>query len=93
MRAKRRVSGVRNEVQTPGYGLLNARAAYVGKSVRIDFGIENLLNKAYAQPLGGAYLGQGATMGSNREMGGNSLWGTAVPGMGRSAYVGFSLDF
>ena len=93
VRAKRRVSGARNEVQTPGYGLLNARAAYVGKSVRIDFGIENLLNKAYAQPLGGAYLGQGATMGSNREMGGNSLWGTAVPGMGRSAYVGFSLDF
>ena len=93
VRGKRRVSGVRNEVLTPGYGLLNARAAYVGKSMRIDFGIENVLNQAYAQPLGGAYLGQGATMGSNKEVGGNSIWGTAVPGMGRSAYVGFSLDF
>ena len=93
MRGKHQVSEVRNEVKTPAYGLLNARAAYVGKRVRIDFGIENLLNKAYAQPLGGAYLGQGATMGSNKEIGGSSMWGTAVPGMGRSAYVGFSVDF
>jgi iron complex outermembrane receptor protein len=58
--------------------------------VRFDIGVENLLNKYYAYPLGGAYLGQGATMMSN-EMA--PQYGTSVPGMGRSVNTSLTLKF
>ena len=60
--AKTEVSKVRNEVRTPGYSLLNLRSSYEWKQARIDFGIDNLLNRYYVLPLGGAYVGQGMTM-------------------------------
>ena len=77
--AKLDVSQVRNEVPTAGYGLLNLRSSYEWKQFRLDFGIENVLNRLYAMPLGGAYLGQGASMTSK-----GIPWGVVVPGMGRS---------
>jgi iron complex outermembrane receptor protein len=77
--AKVDVSQVRNEVPTAGYGLLNLRSSYEWKQFRLDFGIENVLNRLYAMPLGGAYLGQGASMTSK-----GIPWGVVVPGMGRS---------
>ncbi|MBE2262336.1 MAG: TonB-dependent receptor plug domain-containing protein [Burkholderiaceae bacterium] len=77
--AKVDVSQVRNEVPTAGYGLLNLRSSYEWKQLRLDFGIENVLNRLYAMPLGGAYLGQGASMTSR-----GIPWGVVVPGMGRS---------
>ena len=92
------MSRVRGEVKTPGYGLLNLRSSYEWKSVRVDFGIENLLDKFYYHPLGGAYIGQGRTM----SLGGTTnTWastsappaGYAVPGMGRSFYLGMSVKF
>ena len=92
--AKTDISAVRNEMQTPGYALLNLRASYQWQKVRFDFGIENVFNKFYDLPLGGAYLGQGATMMMNYEtpsMG--SAWGTPVPGMGRSIYTGINCKF
>ena len=33
--------------------------------MRVDFGIENLFDRKYALPLGGAYAGQGRTMSLN----------------------------
>ncbi len=52
--AKNRVSAVRAEVATPGYALFNYRSSYqISKAVRLDAGIENLLNRQYALPLGG----------------------------------------
>jgi iron complex outermembrane receptor protein len=86
--AKIKVSQVRNEVPTAGYGLLNVRSSYTYKQLRVDLGIENLLNRSYALPLGGAYLGQGASMTSL-----GIPWGTVVPGMGRSVNVALSLSF
>ncbi len=77
--AKTNVSRVRNEVPTAGYGLLNLRSSYEWKQFRLDFGIENVLNRFYTLPLGGAYLGQGASMTSK-----GIPWGVVVPGMGRS---------
>ncbi len=77
--AKTNVSQVRNEVPTAGYGLLNLRSSYEWKQFRLDFGIENVLNRFYTLPLGGAYLGQGASMTSK-----GIPWGVVVPGMGRS---------
>ncbi|MDO5693169.1 MAG: TonB-dependent receptor plug domain-containing protein [Pseudomonadota bacterium] len=86
--AKTRVSAVRNEIKTHGYGLLNLRGSYELKGLRIDLGIDNLLNKAHALPLGGAYIGQGRSMMLN-----TVPWGVAVPGPGRSFYVGAQLTF
>ena len=81
-------SDVRNEIKTPGYSLVNVRGSYTVKQVRVDFGVENLFNKFYNLPTGGAYTGQGATMGIN-----SIPYGTAVPGMGRSIYVGVNVKF
>ena len=55
---------------------------------RLDFGVDNLLNRFYAQPLGGAYLGQGAAMSSQ-----GIAWGVVVPGPARSVNVALSLRF
>lgn len=86
------VSAVRNEIKTKGYTLVNLRTSYGWKQVRIDFGIENLFDKYYALPLGGAYVGQGSSMTLNPTDGILS-WGTAVPGMGRVIYTGVNLKF
>ncbi|MGB8146551.1 MAG: TonB-dependent receptor, partial [Chromatiaceae bacterium] len=88
--AKDDLSEVRNEIETPGYTLFNLRGSYSWTKVRLDFGIENLLDRFYSLPLGGAYLGQGKTMELNPP---TPAWGTAVPGMGRSFYVGMNIKF
>ena len=67
--AKTDVSDVRNEIETAGYSLFNLRSSYQWKQVRLDVGIENLFDKGYALPLGGAYLGQGTTMSINPPLG------------------------
>ena len=107
--SKTNTSAVRNELSTPSYGLVHLRSSYTWKSLRFDFGVENMLNTMYYLPLGGAYTGEGATMSLNKEAGtimpaavsngsyGTSgsatMWGTAVPGMGRSFYLGATLKF
>ncbi|MBZ0169956.1 TonB-denpendent receptor [Candidatus Methylomirabilis lanthanidiphila] len=78
-KGKNNISDVRNEIKTSGYILANLRAGYNWKTMRLDFGIDNVFDKYYSLPLGGAYTGQGMTMGLN-----SIPWGTAVPGMGRS---------
>jgi iron complex outermembrane receptor protein len=100
VKAKTKLSAVRNEIPTPGYGLINLRASHSWKQARVDFGIENLFNKLYYLPLGGAYTGQGATMSLDREVGTvissggtATMWGTAVPGPGRSIYAGVNYKF
>jgi iron complex outermembrane receptor protein len=85
---KTEVSRVRNEIKTAGYGLLNFRSSYEWKRVRIDAGIENVLDKFYALPMGGAYIGQGATMS-----GGAIPWGIPVPGPGRSFYAALTVTY
>ncbi|MBF0110543.1 MAG: TonB-dependent receptor [Magnetococcales bacterium] len=81
------VSQTRNEVKTGGYGLLNLRTSYEWDRFRLDFGVENTLDQFYNLPLGGAYVGQGASMGTSL------AWGTSVPGMGRTIYGGMTVSF
>ncbi len=88
---KNDVSAVRNEVQTGGYSLFHLRSSYAWKQARFDFGIENLFDKGYALPLGGAYLDQGTTMALNPST--TPQWGAAVPGPGRSLYAGVNVKF
>ncbi|MEN9475216.1 MAG: hypothetical protein RIS48_1938 [Pseudomonadota bacterium] len=92
VQAKNDGSDVRNEIKTAGYSLVNLRASHSWKQVRLDFGIENLFDKAYALPLGGAYFGQGKTM-STSQMTKGVNWGTAVPGAGRTLYTGVNIKF
>ena len=82
--AKSDVSQVRDEVQTPGYALVNLRSSYQVGQIRFDAGIENLFNQQYYSPLGGAYL---ADRASGRP------WGDEVAGMGRTIYAGVTVKF
>ncbi|MGV8933811.1 MAG: TonB-dependent receptor domain-containing protein [Gallionellaceae bacterium] len=86
--AKKEVSQVRNELQTAGYSLLNLRSSYEWKQARFDLGVENVFDRFYNHPLGGAYLGQGSTMPGTAVP-----WGVAVPGMGRSLYAAVNVKF
>ncbi len=82
------ISQVRNELRTSGYSLFHLRSSYRWESVSINFGIENVFDRFYNHPLGGAYLGQGKTMSGT-----GVPWGIAVPGMGRSIYTGVYFRF
>ncbi|MEX8517412.1 MAG: TonB-dependent receptor [Leptothrix sp. (in: b-proteobacteria)] len=77
--AKTDVSAVRNEVATPGYALLTLRSSYELRQLRVDLTADNVFNRNYALPLGGAYAGQGASMATT-----SLPWGVTVPGRGRS---------
>lgn len=85
--SKDNVQAVRKELKTAGYTLFNFYTSYDWKHARLDLGIENIFDKHYYDPLGGAYLGQGATMGTG------VAHGVSVPGMGRSVNVGLTLKY
>ncbi|WP_027457128.1 TonB-dependent receptor plug domain-containing protein [Dechloromonas agitata] len=88
---KNDTSSVRNEVHTAGYSLTHLRTSYTWKNVRVDFGVENLFDRFYYLPLGGAYTGQGTTMSATGTY--SPAYGIAVPGMGRSIYAGVNVKF
>ena len=50
--------------------------------------IDNLFDRFYNHPQGGAYVGQGMTMAGTAVP-----WGVRVPGMGRSFNVGVTVKF
>lgn len=74
---KSRVDMTRSEPVTPAYGLLNLRGSYSFSRFRIDAGIDNVFDTAYALPLGGIALSDYFATGNLH----------ALPGMGRSFYV------
>jgi iron complex outermembrane receptor protein len=80
--SKTDVQAIRLEPKTAGYALLNLRGSYDWKYLRVDAGIENLLNKNYALPLGGVYMGESPMFA-----------GTPVPGYGRSFNVGLTVTY
>ncbi|MFD2232811.1 TonB-dependent receptor [Phaeospirillum tilakii] len=85
---KTQLDTTRNEPTTPGYALVNLRAAYDWEAVTLSFGIENLFNKQYYEPLGGVdykdarYAGQTMTTPY-----------PALAGMGRSFDAGVTIKF
>lgn len=86
--AKRHVSQVRNEIPTDAYVVLNLRSSYEWRMVRLDVGVENLLDRNYANPMGGAYVGQGPSMSTA-----SIPWGVAIPGAGRSVNLALNLRY
>jgi iron complex outermembrane receptor protein len=89
--AKKNIEQVRNELKTGAYALFNLRSSYEWGKLRVDVGIDNLFNTFHYLPLGGAYIGAGATMSGPLPIA--PPWGIAVPGMGRSFYVATNLKF
>ena len=69
------------------------RSSYKWKQLSVNFGIENLFDKFYNDPLGGAYMGQGVTMTGTNATKPFVPWGTSAPGMGRSIYAGMTYKF
>ena len=106
---KDHVSSMRNELHTPAYSLLNLRSSYTLNNWKLNFGVENILDKKYTLPLGGAYVGEGNSMSFQGEVGNvglmtpggastgsrgtASMYGTGVPGPGRSFYLSTSYSF
>jgi iron complex outermembrane recepter protein len=86
------ISQVRNEVPTAGYGLVHLRSSYERDAWSVQVGIDNLLDRYYELPLGGAYVGQGTTM-TVPPPPNQPQWGRPVPGAGRSVYAGVNLRF
>lgn len=75
----------RLEPVTAGYALLNVQTRYqLRKNLQLSGGVSNLLDKAYADPLGGVYL-SGARQGSQGLQ--------ALPGYGRSVDLGLTWSF
>lgn len=87
---KQDVQAIRHELQTPSYMLLNVKTGYQWKNVSIDAGVDNLLDKQYFHPMGGSYIGDYYTMMLNSTKYPNNR---AVPGMGRSVYVGLTVSW
>ena len=82
--SQNRVSDLQNEQTTPGYGILNLRVAKTfADSVRVEAGLENLLDKRYADHLGGV----------NRVAGGDLPVGQRIPSAARFAYVSLNWGF
>jgi iron complex outermembrane receptor protein len=81
--AKTRVDMTRMEPTTPAYTLVNVAGGYAWKNLKLELGVDNLFNKAYAPPLGGVSLGDFAATGMLR----------SLPGRGRSVNLGLSTRF
>ena len=88
VKGKKDVADIRQEIPTGGYSLINLRASHSWQKVRLDFGVENLFDRLYQLPLGGAYAGQGMTMSTN-----GIPWGIVIPGAGRSLYTALNIKF
>ncbi|MCF7969807.1 MAG: TonB-dependent receptor [Methylococcaceae bacterium] len=83
------VQGIRNELETASYILLNMKTSYAWQYVSVDLGVDNILDKQYYAPLSGVYIGDQYPM---------TLIGSRpntqnLAGQGRSVYVGLTLKF
>jgi len=71
-------AALNNELPTPGYAVFDWHAQWrAAKSVKVNFGIDNLLDKLYYDHLGGI----------NRVTGGDVAVGTRLPSAGRFAFA------
>lgn len=77
------VSETRRELTTAGYALLNWRSGYQWNNVRLDVGVDNILDQSYVLPLGGVDFTTFKTTGV--------LQGVAGPG--RTFWAGATVKF
>jgi iron complex outermembrane recepter protein len=78
------VASYNGETQSPGYVLFNARTTLdATKNVKFTLGVENILDKQYADHLSGV----------NQVSGGDVSVNSRVPGAGRFVYVALQVAF
>jgi iron complex outermembrane receptor protein len=85
VRDKTVVNPLQDEQTTPGFAVLDWRSGYDAGPVTISFGVDNLLDKQYYDPNGGAYLSGKATRADGSP--------AALPATGRSYNVGVTARF
>ncbi len=84
VRKQDKVARYNDEPRTPGYALLNLRTGYTFPSrIGVQVGIENMLDKRYADHLGGI----------NRVLSSDVEVGERIPGAGRFVYAQASYRF
>ncbi|OYY83831.1 MAG: TonB-dependent receptor, partial [Rhizobiales bacterium 35-66-30] len=88
--SKTQVSQVRNELETSAYALLNFHTNYTAGQLKVDFGIDNILDTQYDLPLGGANL---VNYQVSSMMGTSTAWGYPVAGYGRSINTRVTVSF
>lgn len=77
------MSELNNEKESAGYGTLDWQLDYdLTAQLRVNFGVNNLLDKAYRPHLNGV----------NRAMGSEIMVGEGVPEVGRNVFVGFNVS-
>ncbi|WP_312440363.1 TonB-dependent receptor plug domain-containing protein [Janthinobacterium sp.] len=81
---KDKVDARRLEPQTAGYAIVNLRSSVAVGKASVNFGVSNVFNRAYADPLGGVYL-------SGLQAHGGGL--QPLPAEGRSIDLGLQLKF
>ena len=75
---------MQDEPESPGYAVLNFRLARTfANGLRLEAGLENILDDHYADHLGGI----------NRVSGGDLAPGERIPGAGRCVFAGVSWSF
>jgi iron complex outermembrane receptor protein len=80
--SKDSIDTLRVEPETPAYTLIDLRVGYqINKSIRFDLAVTNLMNLAYAMPLGGVDLVN------------NTKTGTPMQGAGRSVDMAVNVKF
>lgn len=78
---------LQNEGVTPGFAILNWRTSYQLETITFAVGIDNILDKQYYDPNGGAYLSGWRASGSSNSGVGN------LPAPGRSYNAGVTVKF
>lgn len=86
------VQQIRNELTTPAYILLNAKTSYTWKNLTVDVGLDNVLDKQYYHPLAGVNAGDYYAMSISMPDPGYRN-NRNLAGLGRSAFVGFTLKY
>ena len=86
---KDKVDSVRQERETSSFAVADLYTSYRFKSIEVAGSLENIFDRMYDNPLGGEYLGQGATMSTSLSRGS----GAQVPGIGRSLNISISYLF
>ena len=84
--SKSQTNALMLERYTPGYGIVNLRTTYEWSNLRLDAGIDNVLNQQYYSPLGGVDLADWGANGSNGKP-------SALASPGRSYNAGVTVKF
>ncbi|MDR3440484.1 TonB-dependent receptor domain-containing protein [Telmatospirillum sp.] len=77
---------LQNEHTTPGFAIVNWRTSYQWQNLTVALGIDNLFDKQYYDPNGGAYVSYWRATNTSAAMG-------AVPAAGRSFNAGATVRF